>query len=236
MLCAAPRNLIAYLRNILFPEISRAGFAPLVAEDVLSPGDNITAKIEAMIARSSIAIIVMESTWTNYEQTIALARLGANHILILKEARPSDSKPFSNVEGLRTIVFDPQSPDESPGWINLVRRWLEEHAVALRQRFDVEPKRLFEKSEYKASLISTISNLEIWLRFNLRKGDYEIDPNAPIQRLLDVAVRRQIIDARRYEGNRRAVSIRNLAVHADRRVTKAEAQSALALLSSLTQR
>jgi len=231
---AAPQNLLAYLRNILFPEISRAGFAPLLTQDVLSPGDNIAAKIEAMIARSSIAIIVMGSTWTAYEQTIALARLGTNHVLILKEAQMVDAEISSDVGQLRIVIFDPRNPDETPKWVNLVRSWLEEHAAALRQRFDIEPTRLFKKGEYKASLISAISHLEIWLRLSLRQMEYEIDPNAPIHRLLDVAVRRQIIDARQIEGIKRAVSIRNLAVHADRQVTKGEAHSALSLLADIT--
>jgi hypothetical protein len=160
--------------------------------------------------------------------------LGTNHVLILKEARIVDTEISSDVARLRTVIFDPRNPDEVPKWVNLVRRWLEEHAAALRQRFDIEPTRLFEKGEYKASLISAISHLEIWLRLSLRQVEYEIDPNAPIHRLLDVAVRRQIIDARQIEGIKRAVSIRNLAVHADRHVTKGEAQSALRLLADIT--
>lgn len=78
----APTFWIAYLQAELMPLIIDAGFVPVLAQDVITPGDNWQAKIEAILARSAIAIIARGSWATSYEIRAA-AKVGAEKILVL---------------------------------------------------------------------------------------------------------------------------------------------------------
>jgi hypothetical protein len=56
-----PVEMLAPYRDKVFPAVEAAGFVPVTADDVVSPGDSIAAKIEALIGRAT-AVIVEPST------------------------------------------------------------------------------------------------------------------------------------------------------------------------------
>jgi hypothetical protein len=68
-----PVELVSLYRSRVFP-VEELGFVPVVAEDVISPGQNISAKIDALIDRSSAMVVEMASPWTRAEFDIAVAR------------------------------------------------------------------------------------------------------------------------------------------------------------------
>ena len=113
---SAPRSSFAYLREVLVPEISAAGFAPTTAQDVASPGENLTAKIEALLARSAIAIIAAGSDWTEYELRAATSTLGVARVLGLRRALDSDAPALRRAHG----GFRWSSQHRGGGWL----RWL----------------------------------------------------------------------------------------------------------------
>jgi hypothetical protein len=44
-------ELLPFYRDRVFPAVEDAGFVPVTADDVVSPGDNISAKLDALIDR-----------------------------------------------------------------------------------------------------------------------------------------------------------------------------------------
>jgi hypothetical protein len=59
-----PLELLPFYRELVFPAVEEAGFVPVTADDVVSPGDNISAKIDALIDRSSVMVAELSSEWT----------------------------------------------------------------------------------------------------------------------------------------------------------------------------
>ena len=54
--------------------VEELGFVPVTADDVLSPGDNINAKIDALIDRAAVMVVELSSQWTRAEYDIAVAK------------------------------------------------------------------------------------------------------------------------------------------------------------------
>ena len=70
-----PLELLAFYRERVFPVVQEAGFVPVTADDVVTPGDNVSAKIDALIDRASVMVVELTSTWTMAEYRMAIARL-----------------------------------------------------------------------------------------------------------------------------------------------------------------
>ncbi len=72
---ALPIDQLASYRDKIFPTIEAAGFVPVTADDVVSPGDSIAAKIEALIERATAVIVEPTTPGTQSEMYVALGRL-----------------------------------------------------------------------------------------------------------------------------------------------------------------
>ena len=72
---AVPFSIQAFYRDKVFPVVKSHGLVPMTAEDVISPGDNITAKIDALISRATAVVVDASNKNTIYELTLALSRL-----------------------------------------------------------------------------------------------------------------------------------------------------------------
>lgn len=69
---AVPTKEAAIYKEYLYPLAERYGFTPIMAVDVLSPGDNVMAKVEALIGRSAIVIADIGTQNTTNEAMMAL--------------------------------------------------------------------------------------------------------------------------------------------------------------------
>jgi hypothetical protein len=54
---------------------SQAGFVPVTADDVVTPGDNVSAKIDALVDRATAMVVELATPWTIAEYRMAIARL-----------------------------------------------------------------------------------------------------------------------------------------------------------------
>ena len=62
-----PLELLPFYRERVFPVVEEAGFVPVTADDVVTPGDNISAKIDSLIDRASVMVVELTSSWTMAE-------------------------------------------------------------------------------------------------------------------------------------------------------------------------
>ena len=227
---ACPQSVFPFFNEVLSSEIARAGFVPMAAQDVVSPGDNVTAKIEAMIARASIAIIVSGSEWTNYEHRLAQLRLGTERVLLL--TRDSSEPTLESPSLGREIVVSPAVFDD-PSWlVSEVRAWLDRQSATIGRHLE-EPARLLAKGEYRAALIAAVTAIEIELRSRLLHEEYEIDPRASLMRLIMAAERRGIILSDTVRELEEIVRARNSAAHTKSEVTQQQAQHAVGLVQQV---
>ena len=164
---ALPLSAQPFYRQWVFPLVREAGLVPLTADEVVSPGENVVAKIDALISRAFLVIVDASS-----EFSLAEARMAFTHneidnrrrvIIIVEQGA---SIPFDI--GQRQILHRPnlasvevdQFRDELEGWI-------QEAVGELKPKLHSETRRLLQAREYRAAVISAITHLETLLRERL---------------------------------------------------------------------
>jgi hypothetical protein len=58
---AVPLHRLPYYRDRVFPSVEALGLVPVTADDVISPGDSVSAKIDALMDRSVAIIVEVEA-------------------------------------------------------------------------------------------------------------------------------------------------------------------------------
>jgi hypothetical protein len=227
-----PLELLPFYREYVFPVVEEAGFVPVTADDVVSPGDNISAKLDALIDRSAVMVTELASAWTMAEFRIALARIKETTEAKLNRA------PFQ----LIVVVTDPeQTPPSAAEFTVLVRPdivtgeprgFITDLAGTLRRFADMrgmerqaEPQRLFAASEYRAAVISAMTLLEARLRDRLGSAPW---PQArrplSIRPLVELASEQGILPAASREIVDSWMRLRNEVVHSATGVSRAQAR------------
>ena len=209
---SVPSRLSAFYRVNVFPIAERHGFVPVMAYDVIAPGDSITAKIDALIDRSALMLVDLSSPTTQLEYHTALAHRGDTHwVLIVAE---KDARVPFDIRGIGHVIRPkPQELDKSDFIIN-IDKWFARVAAALKPELNEEPMRLLKKKEYRAAVISAITLLESELRSRLEtlepcKGPLRLT----LGRLMELAVDRQLLPAEYRSRLAEWTSIRNNVVH-----------------------
>lgn len=234
---SVPLSLLPFYRERVFPLVEQIGFISISAEDVISPGDNISAKIDALIDRAVVMVCDLSSQWTQAEYRIALARQKA-------KSENKQSKPFhliaitQSFENLppdlldRVILSRPDiygANDIGEGEVdNFVMRLVALLAnIALQQLrlTATEPQRLLQAGELRAAVLAAVSLLEVTLRNRLGKSDVSDEKRMSLRRLIDVAENRGQLPPQSKERVLQWISIRNNIAHSAAQVSKAQSES-----------
>jgi hypothetical protein len=159
--------------------VEEAGFVPVTADDVVTPGDNISAKLDSLIDRASVMIVELSSPWTAAEYRMALARIKASEVnetrsrqlrLIVvvtdKGQIPPTALDFPIVTRPNVVTDDPA------GFIAAVYDRLSKIANEVGAVRQAEPRRLLAAREYRAAVISAMALLEANLRERLNKSQW----------------------------------------------------------------
>lgn len=221
---AVPLNRLPYYRDRVFPSVAALGLVPVTADDVVSPGDSISAKIDALMDRSTAIVVEVGSSWTTMELKLALARVkeGATRsplVVILESTRPPEGVNLDN-----TLIRRITLRSESDGAID-------ELIAALRQIVPLdllrrnEAKRLLDAKEYRAAVIAAMSYLEATLRERLDKPNWgRVNRPMSLRNLVQLGVDQQVIVPANLEKIEGWMRTRNEAVHSNTVVTKQQAQ------------
>jgi uncharacterized protein YutE (UPF0331/DUF86 family) len=226
-----PLELLSFYRERVFPVVEEAGFVPVTADEVVTPGDNFSAKIDALIDRAAVMVIELTSSWTMAEYRMAVARIkGAEadsvrykpfRIIIVVtdlEQIPLSAQGFPVLRRPNTITDDPEGFIAELG--SMLRGIADETGVA-RQ---AEPQRLFEAKEYRAAVISAMTLLEATLRERLNKVTWQVARRPLSMRsLLDQAVEQGVVPPESKTRVSSWMRLRNEVVHSAMPVSKAQA-------------
>lgn len=250
-----PLELLPLYRERIFPIVQEIGFVPVTADDVIAPGDNVNAKIDSLIDRSTVMIVELTSQWTRAEYEIALAKLkGAEtgqwssrlfHLIIVATAEdriPSTARDFPVLYRKNLITEDTQE----------FASQLAEHLRAIAEKLGVgqaaEPQRLFDAKEYRAAVISAMTLLETRLKSLLSNASLEENSRVafrattwmsggrrplPMRALLDQAMSQELIDLTMHDEIRAWMNLRNEAVHNGKPVSKSAANEVVTGVTSL---
>lgn len=196
-----PLDLLPFYRERVFPIVEEAGFVPVTADDVVTPGDNINAKLDALIDRASVMVVDLTSPWTTAEYSMAIARLkGAEtespnrrRLRLIVVGTALEQVPPSAQEF--TVITRPNKiTDEPEGFITELGNQLRRIAVEAGVGSLAEPRRLFEAKEYRAAVISAVTLLEAKLRDRLNKIPWpQTRRPLSLRSLVDQGMEQQVI-------------------------------------------
>jgi hypothetical protein len=224
---AVPLHRLTIYKERIFPKLERQGFVPITADDVISPGDSVSAKIDALMERAALIIVEIGTTWTLAELWLALGRLRKRpgtesrrtepRVIVVRIGR----EPLpSNLDIDRMHVVNLDSGD-AKGIESLVDSL--DYIVPNEARRQ-EASRLLATGEYRAAVIAAMSYLETELRRRLDLPDVQrVRRPMSLRGLRNEARGKEIISPRDLMALDEWIALRNEAVHANVTVTKQQA-------------
>ncbi len=228
---ALPVELLSQYRDKVFPAVEAAGFVPMTADDVVSPGDSVAAKIEALIERATAVIVEPTTPNTQAEMFIGLGRLkgassrrpreGAFQLIIVRE---EGEHLVANMADIEVLYRSSRWLDNPDPFVNaLIERLRRAVPNGELSRGD-EAVRLLNVGEYNAAIIAAMTHLEASLRQRLDKPQWdEVRRPMSLRSLADRALEERLI-----HGEGRAllsdwITLRNSVVHTPARATREQA-------------
>jgi len=212
-----PYKLLPFYKNKVFPIVERYGFVPVTDIDIVSPTENIMAKIYSLIKRATLFIADIASLNEVFEVEFAIA-LDKKVIFIKEEGIEIKSMIIRGVEYIERPK-DLYSSDISEFLLMLEER-IQKISKELAVQLLDEPIRLLKKGEYRAAVISAIGLLEAELRDKLSK---QIQYYVPLTQLLGLSVKHGYISKEKIQFLERSVSIRNKLLHTRESISQQEA-------------
>jgi len=223
---AVPLHRLPIYRTRVFPAITALGLVPVTADDVISPGDSVSAKIDALMDRAVSIVVEIGSTWTSAELRLALGRAQESssgndrplQVVVIGESLPTSLATTLD----RHLVTRLETVTESDEGLQRLVEILA-YVVHTQQEFGDESRRLLAAGENRAAVISALSLLENTLRKQLGKADWS-DVRRPmsLQQLINAVVPDRLgINPGRIND---WISIRNKAVHENAQVTRSQAR------------
>ena len=228
---------LSLYRSEVFPYVQALGLVPVTADDVVSPGDNINAKIEALIDRATVMVVELTTQYTSAELRMALNR--RTHAPVGDQRRQLrmiivSNEPVTAFEELAKpnilhIAADSLTDNPTKFAVELshvLSLIVEELGLGQEQ----EPQRLLTQGEGRAAVISAMTLLETRLRetipFRVIKGtDF---PNKyrvqSLRGLLDEATNLKLISPQLRNGLDSWMRLRNEIVHNGTTVTVTKAR------------
>jgi hypothetical protein len=227
-----PLELLPFYRERVFPAVQDAGFVPVTADDVVTPGDSISAKVDMLIDRSSVMVVEITSSWTRAEYRMALARLKEaqpdrahrKHLRLIVVATDVDQLPVAETFDIQVIIRPSSVSGDPEIFVQELANALRALSAEVSGSRQNEPERLLEAKEYRAAVISAMSLLEAKLRERLNKGPWpQVRNPVSMQSLLKMAREQQFLPHLNGANLEAWSRIRNEIVHSTRPVSRAEA-------------
>lgn len=217
---AVPLGLQPQYRDQVFPLVERAGLVPVTAADVIAPGENYTAKIDAIMRRSVAAVVDVTTQNTMLELGMLMGMRRPLQTLVVVEERTVLSSDLADHE----VAKRAKGPiADQPALLRTFEDWFRGVAADIQPRLAEEPLRLLGVRQYRAAVTSAITHLESLLRAALEKEErlpgraYSLGP------LAELAARRELLTTAEHQKLRDWMRIRNMVVHSQESVTRAKA-------------
>ncbi len=221
---SVPTRYAALYKSRVYPIAERYGFSPVMAAEVVAPGDNMMAKVYALIERSALVVADLSSPNTVLEVGMVISKEGLSKPLILI-ADDQTSVPFDLAQHL--VIRRPRNlDDESSEFLKSLEGAFAVAFERLSPALEDEPSRLLAKKEFRAAVIAVFSLLEHELRqlFELYGLDAFAARSSLIM-LLEFASSKEVISPEEFKEIRQHATVRNRLAHARDDVTVQNART-----------
>ncbi len=232
-----PFKLLSFYKKYVFPIAQDFGFVPITADEILSAGDGILAKVSALIDKAGIIVADVSSSFVEFELGMAIST--NKRIFLIKEK----GAPLpSDISGMIYLEREKDPFSELEPFLNQMGKYFHELSLELEDQFDNEAKRLLEKREYRASVISVAILVEDTLKAVLSKTEdlpYMLQ-RLSLGKLVNTSVKKQIITEDQAGVLFELTKQRNLLVHSAEKIAHQTAKrlvnSTISLIEELQQK
>lgn len=234
MFFSVPSRSAAFYKTKVYPLAEKYGFTPVMAYDVVSPGDNITAKTYALIDRAAVIVADLSSKYTISEVNMAINKgMSEKPIILIADEQTTIPLELSN----RLILRRPTDIDEYDNVFSKeIERFLVEIFDKLSPELKSEPARLLHHKEYRAAVISALSILEIRLKQVLEKHEESSElQRTNLNILLNKAQRHQLLTPAQWQELRKYTGIRNSLIHSFEQISYQTAKTIVNHITDITQ-
>jgi len=221
---SVPTKYAAIYKERIYPIAERYGFNPIMAADVITPGDNLMAKVYALIERSAMVVADLSSANTIFEVGMIQPKSGITKpVILITDGQVSI--PFE-IAKQNVIMRSKSIEEESLAFFKLVEEAFAEAFKRVSPSLEDEPNRLIEKKEYRAAVIAAFSLLEHDLRkLYLKSTSRVMLARYNLTLLLDYAHETTLLTGEEYKQLRAHAMIRNRITHSQAEVSPSQAKS-----------
>lgn len=221
---SVPTRYAALYKARVYPIAERYGFSPVMATEVIAPGDSVMAKVYALIEKAALVVADLGTANTLFEVGMVLSKEGmAKPIIMIVEDEVSVPFDLSS----HVIIRRPRSLDEgSVEFLNGLERAFSREFEKISPALEDEPSRLLSKKEYRAAVIAAFSLLEHELRQYLALlGQEASSSRSSLRKLIEMAHSREVFDLKIFQRLLSHAAIRNRIAHSHAEVTAQQAKA-----------
>lgn len=220
---SVPTRYAALYKSRIYPIAEQFGFSPIMAAEVVAPGDNMMAKVYALIEKSALVVADLSSPNTVFEVGMVMSKQGLSKPLIII-AEDHSSIPFDFSQHI--VIRRPKSlDDESTSFIKEIESAFASAFSKISPALEDEPSRLLAKKEYRAAVIAVFSLLEHELRQHVELSG--LDPftsRSSLKKLLDIANSKRMLSPKDLTAVQTHLSVRNKIAHTRGEITAQQAR------------
>lgn len=223
---SVPFKLISFYNEHIFPLVVELGLVPASADEFISLGDNWMAKIAALIDKAEFVVIDITSQNTIFELGLALSQhKSPNRVLIITD----ESSPLPNDLAGQLMIRRPDNPYQAIEELrSKIKGWFTKHLVDLNLTYGEEPRRLLNKKEYRAAIISAITLLEVLIRRRLENESNFSPKSLSLQQLFHLVMNKDLFINLNNNDLQEWIRTRNELVHTSKNATSKEAKEIVA--------
>jgi hypothetical protein len=208
---SVPLKYISIYKKYIFPIVQNYNFVPITVDEFIQSGDNLLATISSLIDKASIVVVDISSNTTRNELGMILnSKKSKENIIIITDN--NDILP-SDLYNITTLNRPENFLEDVDDFVYAFEKYFNAVAGNTQERINGEARRLLEKHEYAAAVISAVTLFEDVLRNEL---DKKIDKSSNVYsltQLLRLANERQLISQNQVGELREWIMIRNKFVH-----------------------
>lgn len=228
---ALPLAALPFYRDKVFPLVRELGLVPVTADDVVTPGENYLAKIDALINRVSLVVVDVSSEFTLAEVRMAMARNDPNRMIIVLE---EGSQIPIDIQRFRVVHRPDIASVEITPFLDTLEEWLTVAARELEPSFSHEPRRLLQAKEYRASVIAAITYLEASLRERLDLPKSVKGRAFSVREMLNIAREQELLGKYEVQQILEWLRVRNAVVHSSASVNARTARKIVQSVAEIT--
>lgn len=226
---SSPFKNASIYKKYFSPILRKYGIVLTSADEVINVGDNIVAKIMAIIKKANYFIVEnYDSEFSTYELNSILKkeRINKNNIFIIgnKTNKWDDFNISYNLQGEDPVELIEEIALNVDSWAKNLKK--EENLVKDEKS---EAERLFEQKEYRPAFISAFSDIEFKLRnyvmdypkseIRLPQGKYY-----SLRNMFEIAIENKLLRPENMKLLNVLINVRNLAIHEKKDVSKEDAE------------